>query len=402
MKNYFAVLIIILLITAFSACKKNKTASATQKAKDETLLELKADHNWYYFANAQQKQGDGRQTELKKTDRLLNVPAQPKIPWTEAVRISCANNAADSNETIRAFAVVNRLGILCFEGENVTLGTDVNIFSNRTAQNLVFLNNTPIFSVYKSSFFNDSITLQTYKNDQSSHLFLILFDQNSKTSYPLLNCTNLTSQPASEITDFHWDGKNWQCCIKTIADSRNFFSYVQFSPSVPLSDLSPSTAQGKLFLQETDAESFRKTKEMLPYKTAPSRIKTLLSGFDNTKSFEIELKNAGGCSPRTYSNMLEQSGELHAKAIISQSWSAALFEDGTFFLEGALPGKHIIRGGKPVAMRLPKLPAGFVYSDFAISETTLYAAWEETEFYKTGRSGFLQVNLEKTLYSRIF
>ena len=93
--------------------------------------------------------------------------------------------------------------------------------------------------------------------------------------------------------------------------------------------------------------------------------------------------------------------ELHATAILSQSWSAALFEDGTLFLEGALPGRHILRSGMPVAIRLPKLPVGYVYSDFVISDTTLYAAWEESSFYETGRAGFLQVNLDRTLYSRL-
>lgn len=129
----------------------------------------------------------------------------------------------------------------------------------------------------------------------------------------------------------------------------------------------------------------------------------MLSGFDKTLPFEIEVQNAGGNSPRYYANKIANSTEksLKAKAILSQSWSGALFEDGTLFLEGALPGKHILRGGKPVAIRLPKLPAGFVYSNFVISGTTLYAGWEETSFYKTGRSGFIQVNLDKTLYSKL-
>ena len=98
-------------------------------------------------------------------------------------------------------------------------------------------------------------------------------------------------------------------------------------------------------------------------------------------------------------NELEQI--LNAKAIISQSWSGVLFEDGTLFIEGALPGKHILRGGKPVVVRLPKLPDGFKYSEFVISGTTLYASWEESSFYTTGRSGFIQVNLDKTLYAKI-
>ena len=67
-------------------------------------------------------------------------------------------------------------------------------------------------------------------------------------------------------------------------------------------------------------------------------------------------------------------------------------------IEGALEGKHILRNGRPVVIRLPVLPENFVYSDFVITGTSLYAAWEETSFYKIGRSGFLYVDLENTLY----
>ena len=93
--------------------------------------------------------------------------------------------------------------------------------------------------------------------------------------------------------------------------------------------------------------------------------------------------------------------DLQGKALLSQSYSGVLFEDGTLFLEGALPGKHILRGGKAVCIRLPKLPKGFMYSEFTISGTTLYAAWEESSFYKTGRSGFIQVDLDETLYKKL-
>ena len=150
-------------------------------------------------------------------------------------------------------------------------------------------------------------------------------------------------------------------------------------------------------------DTFRECKKQIAYKDAPDRIKKLLAGFDTKLPFEITVKNAGGFSPRVYANEVSNSSEkaLQATAILSQSWSAALFEDGTLILEGALPGHHILRSGMPVAIRLPKLPVGFVYSDFVISGTTLYAAWEETTFYKTGRAGFLQVNLDRTLYSRL-
>ena len=60
--------------------------------------------------------------------------------------------------------------------------------------------------------------------------------------------------------------------------------------------------------------------------------------------------------------------------------------------------KSILNKGNPLALRLPKLPAGYTYNEFVISGTSLYASWEETSFFKTGRSGFIQINLDSLLY----
>lgn len=395
MKKIFCKFLLINLILLFSlgitGCGKNKKV----EAKPETVVEVKkGNHTWYYFT----------QNTYKQVDRPQNAPFQPQLPWTEAVRISSANNTVDAETGInKAFAVVNRLGMLSFEGEKITVSSDISLFSDRTAGNLIFLNDKPLFSVYKSSFFNNTVTDPNYRLNQDNHLFLVQFDDIANISYPLINSTNITEEPNSEVTDFNWDGLNFVCSIKSITDSRNAFSYITFKPNITLLSLSPATANGNLTIEPCDVEKFRKAKAQIAYKNAPERVKGLLAGFSQELPFIIEVKTAGGTSPRVYSNQIAGSTEkeLQAKAILSQSWSAALFEDGTMYLEGALPGKHILRSGKPVAIRLPKLPADFVYSDFVISGTTLYVAWEETSFYKTGRSGFLEVNLDKTLYSKL-
>ena len=385
-------LVLTLTLLLFCSCKKKQASEPVQNAI--SLEMTKTNHAWYYFSN----------TNYNLIDRPQNTPAQGAKPWTESIRISSANNEfCTQNSDSKAFAVVNRLGILSFNDDEISLSPDASLFTDRTAGNLVFLNNVPVFSVYKSAFFNNTILAPDYKNDGSAHLFLLQFDATAKISYPIINCNNITDNANSEVTDFYWNGLEWYCSIKTISDTKNEFSYITFKPLVPLLSLSPATADNKIEVQECDADFFRNCRVHYNYSAAPDRIKKLLSGFDEKLPFIIEVKNAGGSSPRIYENNIIGSieKELNAKAILSASWSAALFEDGTLFLEGALPGKHILRSGKPVAIRLPKLPVGFVYSDFVISGTTLYAAWEESSFYKTGRAGFLQVNLERTLYSRM-
>ncbi len=394
MKIFKLAFFLLILSSSLFLCSCNKK-EAQLPAQNAISVEITdANHAWYYFSN----------TGYNRVSRPQDAPLQVPKPWTECLRISSANNEANStNSDCQAFAIVNRLGILSFDDEAIYLAQDHNLFTDRTAGNLVFLNNTPVFSVYKSAFFNDTILTPAYKNDSSAHLFLLQFDDAAKISYPVINCNNITDKANSEVTDFYWNGLEWCCSIKTITETKNEFSYVRFKPLSPLLSISPSTAEGKLDIQECDADFFRSCRVHYDYAQAPDRIKKLLSGFDHDLPFIIEVKNAGGSSPRIFENVIQENKEkeLNAKAILSASWSAALFEDGTLYLEGALPGKHILRSGKPVAIRLPKLPVGFVYSDFVISGTTLYAAWEETSFYKTGRAGFLQVSLERTLYSRM-
>ena len=384
----FAV-ILTLCFVSVSCSKKNKQESP---AAETSVKEVSRHHKWYYFSDF----------EVLPVDKPQNVPLKSFVPWTEAVRISSSNNTTGAaSADYDAFALVNRAGMLCFNGRTFELNNVVTLFEDRTAENLVFFNDTPIFSVYKSSFFNNTISVPVYRADDSQHFFLVQFDVNTGVSYPIINCSNITKFSDTEVVDYSWDGRNFLCCLKTVNENRVGFSYVKWTPSAPLLSLTPATADENIVLADSGEEAFRNTKKPLESSSeAPARMKKLFAGFSNDIPFSIEIKTAGGYSSRKYNNSVPNSDkkELKASAIISESWSAALFEDGTFFIEGALPGKHILRGGKPVAIRLPKLPPRFVYSDFVISGTTLYAAWEETDFFKTNRSGFLSVDLDSTLY----
>ena len=388
--NFICITLMTLSLGFFGCKDKSKSFESTEQIPQISLNSKNGSHKWYYFTR----------TDYKPIDKIQNVPYSPLTPWTEAVRISSANCATTAGEN-KAFAVVNRLGIISFNGEEKQLSKDENIFTDRTAGNLIFLNETPIFSVFKSAFFNDTIKDYKYSAADAQHLFLIQFDPQSRISYPIINCNNLVKLPNSEVIDYYWDGINWTCCVKTISDVKTDFTYINWKPVPSLLTLSPVNANSNISVTESTQDEFRAKKEQLDYKFAPERIKKLLAGFSKKTCFAIDVKTSGGSSWRNYKNAVDDSKELYATAIIAQTWSAALFEDGTLFLEGALPGKHILRGGKPVAIRLPRLPMDYVYSDFVISGTTLYAAWEETAFFKTGRSGFVEINLNKSLYSKL-
>ena len=82
-----------------------------------------------------------------------------------------------------------------------------------------------------------------------------------------------------------------------------------------------------------------------------------------------------------------------SSAVLRGALGAALL--GPVGLLAGLSAKN--KNSKVIALKLPKLPSGFSYGTFAISGSYFYAAWEESEFYEVGKSGFICVNLDKIL-----
>jgi hypothetical protein len=112
----------------------------------------------------------------------------------------------------------------------------------------------------------------------------------------------------------------------------------------------------------------------------------------------LHLQNLDGSVTEYLNQENQDSTPLDAYAFLSDTYAAALFPDGTFYFAGAVEGKYILLNGNPICMRLPKLPKGFKYTSFGIAGTKLYCGFEEYNFYKTGITGFLEVDLEETIY----
>jgi hypothetical protein len=381
--RYFAAFLPVLILFSCSRTKPlNEESSAVLPAVN--------DHTWYSFSNG----------SFTETSAPQDAPLQPERPWTEAVRISSASCAAgDGSQTPAAYALVNRTGILVFNGDKMQLYKDAELFGSRSADNLVFQKDTPLFSLYKSSFFNTTMKGST-QND-SLHPFLVQFDLSSHIAYPVISCANIGLGAESEITDYVWDGSTFICSVKTETAEKVNFTYISVQPEIPLLSLSPSNASGRLLISQTDRESFRSQKTPKPFTSAPDRLRKLLSVLPDDTAFYVTCRTAGGHTPRQYFRQKQgdDSTPLNAQALIADTYACALFSDGTMYINGALFDRHILNGGKTCALRLPRLPTGYEYSEFTISGTTMYTAWEETSFYKVGRSGFISVNLDKILYT---
>ena len=379
--------IFVVMAFIFISCNKS---NKTEILAEEKISLPSSMYEFYYFS-------DGG---YRKISKVSEAPTVPEKPWTQATRISSISCAAfsDSDEidsVPKAFALVNRIGLLVFENDSISLAPDTQLFSGRTAGNLTFYDDTPIYSLYRSTFFGDS-----ERNLKGFHPFLVQFNANQNVSYPVVNVENLGFDEKTEITDYIWDGKIFCCYAKTTTDNRVSFSFRAFQPKEHLLSITPESASKNILTRELSAEDFRAVQKIEPFENAPDRIKELLSSLKNS-DYLISVMTSGGHSPRKFINANSSSDEsqvINAYGLISDSWSAVLFQDGTIFLKGALALERIFNHGNTVVIRLPRLPKGFSYSGFAITGRNLYAAWEETDFYKCARSGFISVELAKILY----
>ena len=281
MKNKFssinkATILTFAFIFLFNSC------SQKQEPKIENIELPTKNHTWYYFNNG----------NFYKTEKPQNSPETINKPWTEATRISCASVDSDSSDSVpKGYAIVNTQGILIFEDKNIEYCKDY-IFNNNTAENIVFFEGTPIFSVYKNSFFN-SETLASKNNP-----FLIQFNPQTKIFYPILNTQNLNT--TGNVIDFIWNGTYWTCCVKSKQNEKIDFEYLTFQPKINILSITPANAENNIHISQTDVSDYRKIKTPISFTKAPDRIKNLLKTLPQNISFELKCYTAGSHSPRVF------------------------------------------------------------------------------------------------------
>lgn len=360
-----------------AAISLNITLSCSKKEKPEKIIVTEKQittHDWYFL------KADG----FEKITSPLDAPLVIKKPYTESVRISSFGQLLSVSEndvqTQKSYALVNRSGLIEFDNDKPVLFSDALLFKNVTAEGLVFMNENPVFSVYKNDIFNESFS--NAKKDADS--VLIQFDRKSNAFFPIVSRETLSLTKTQEVNDYYWDGKYFYFCIKDSKLDKTEFNYIKWN---------------SLALKDSSETEFRNLKSYADFKTAPERVKKLLSCLPKSFGFNIEVRTANGPSPRYFEKKSSEGiSSLDAKLQLSDTFAACLFKDGTIYFAGALANKRILNNSNTIALRLPKLPEGFIYTDFAISKNTLYASWEEASFYETGRAGFLSVDLAKVLY----
>ena len=388
LKNHLilAAALLASLLIFFPSCDKKTSEPESSDASLGDFVEIspaQKNHTWYYFT----------ENSFAKTELPQNTPEVHEKPWTESVRFASSGAVPVSvkSDSDAAYALVNRLGMLAFNGESVSLCADASIFSGVTADSMVFSEESPVFYLYRSSFFNVDYEKSISAAVQKDRPFLVEYDPKAKIVYPLVTYSNLNLSDDQQIAGFFWDGKTWTCSAKRSVDGRVEFTYFDWNPNVPITELSPAIDRSAQFtFRQSSEDQFFGLSQPKRFSGAPTELKDLLQSIPAEFTFSVIWKSSLGTSPVQYFQQGNGAASLNANASAGKKYIAAIFSDGTSYIKTALDDKIS-------AFRLPLLPAGYIYGDFAISGDTLYVAWEQSSFYKTGRAGFLQVNLQTVL-----
>lgn len=369
-----------IIFSIFTLCLLLSGCGKKSAQKDEVFqMEQKSsDHRWFYF---------GEET-YAEVDLPQHSPIHSLKPWTESVRV-CDGNVSPAGKGI---LLVNHLGVLYFEAsDNPLLIQDYQLFSDSTAGNLVFDNGNPYFTLVKNSFFNKTNS----KNKSQNHI--IRLSEAQKLFFPVVAYNDLHIEYNGEVTGTYFDGSDWFSSVKSTQNDRVSFRYIKWNSLMDMATIQPFSHSESITVAKTNESAYRNLVTPQDFSKAPPRLKLLLKSIPNDFNFLLTCRDFGGTSPRYYDNGVEDDGTA-ANAIIKDNWVCAVFSDGTTYFCGALDGFPLINQGKTVAFRLPKLPPRYSYQSFIISGKYLVVAWEESDFYKTGRSGFLTVDMEKLFY----
>lgn len=386
----------VLIVSAalvLCGCKDKKKVIERAKNPAQVQIEVEqksSDHKWFYFSG----------NSYVETDLPQHSPILSLKPWTESLRI-CDGNVDLAGKGI---LLVNHFGVLLFEdSDEPKLIQDSALFSDSTAGNLVFENNVPFFTLSRNSLFNKNVKnsqnqnpdSDSSKSDEKNHIIRLSLE--NSMFFPCVTYSDLEIQENEEVSGTYFDGKNWFSSIKLSEKGKTDFRYIKWSANSELASLSPKSDSGKITIQEISRDSYRKESVPKDFSASPARLKNLLSSLPDDFDFLLALHRNGGASPEYFyggnQNQNSQDDGAEANAILTPEWICAIFGDGTAYFSGSLKGKPLINNGKTVAFRLPKLPKEYVYGDFCISGDFLAVSWEENDFYKTGRSGFLVVNM---------
>jgi len=371
------------LLALFStSCKKKNLPPPAEEIIFAPIEEVEPDtHRWFSFTR----------TGFEETTIPARSPDYPMRPWTQAPRISSTLSGTDTG-----YLLVNRRGLIQLSGtKEPLLIPDSRLFSGTTADTLLTASDNPVFKLYINTLFEEQVDQSAAA--RGSIPVMVQYNPATNLYYPLVSKSDLNIPEEAQVTAVASVNDTWYFSAKQTDERQTSFTYLSVPSGAFFDTRNVTPVSDEFFRSLWDQKAFRE---------APDRYKQLLSVIPDTISFTLSASDYSQSSrvntPVLYyqgQDMAEDDVEvLSAVGQTGRSWTMVLFADGTCYFAGSLPKLHILNNGKPVYFRLPALPEGIEYTDFALCGSKLYAAWEELDFYNTGKAGFLEVDLAKVLY----
>lgn len=375
-----------LTILSFYSCSiQEQEIEKSRFAYEQVQIKSKQTHQWFYFSG----------NSFYETDHPSSVPRLIKKPWTETERISSALSIRNEKRDYDVYFIVNKIGMLIAKPDHpkkAIIASDQQLFSPLTSGALVCIDNFPVFHTYKNSFFSKTIKKEKLP-------FLVQFHPGTSIFLPLLYTSDLGIDDMTEVTDLQYAKGFWIAALKTESEDATKFDYLNFFSYEPITRQSAVRKSLHLEKKQLSTAEYREFLSPYNFSEAPKRIKELYKKLPKDYPFYSNVSETNeGASLNYLNGDMTDERLIASNALIAETFSLAVFSDGTSFFAGSLPNKHILNQGEPIAFRLPRLPEHFSYTDFGISGSMLYIGWEESFFYETARTGFLCVDLEEILY----
>lgn len=320
--------------------------------------------------------------KIKNADSISDIPAAELVPWTEAVRISGTGLMYE-----RPMFLVNKTGVFSFFTPN-SYNSDEDIIQYFPEENL----NLSCEGFYRT---DAGILVRFYQNTifstEEKRLgapFLCRYEPIAKEILPVISYADFNLPFYAQLVNLHYSGK-WFACFKMERENSVEFKYFAFTD---IKDIN-------IGLKEISAEAFMKNTAPIIINEAffkstknetENNFLNLLKDVEE-KSIKISYSGAVSKSVKTYikndSEYIEDTEHeafgIRTKGSVSgRIYEALLLDNGKLYAKIAGVEKTLIK-------KMPELPEKFVYTYFAPYEDFILAAWEEQDFFRVGRSGFL-------------
>jgi len=361
---------IYLILLLLTCCTKNPSDSAQYGIKTDTeaaspIVHLLLEREGGYKGWFREISSPGNNLQLEEA----------LYPWPLAVRIS------DIAGTDEGTAVcVNGKGAALFGmsggGDDIFYFT-AEIFAYKTTGNIIKKENSILCHIYKNTFFTGD-----YLSDDYGPFVEIDLKGNTVKKYAPGNLTVHSSFPSGySLTELNLKGKEWYSAWKQSSKTKTMFRY-----------FTHTTPEGEN-IREINEQIFKSSIMELNESTAPDLLKNsivqLLEKMGGTnKIIDLTLRGPDMPAPLEYS-----AGNLNGNREKYEKINAAAGEGQYFFTYGKRI--YTVENNKIFMLEVDKLPQDYYYTALYWQNGKLYAAWEQQQFYLTGKAGLSIINEKK-------